>query len=357
MNLAQMSNDEIMQQLTSIRAEGHRLLARLLVVLIEVEERRMDLEAACPSMFEFCQRKLGMSAGEAFRRLHAARLVKRFPELLGRIERGELHLSALQIMGNHLTEENVEELAVAASRKTKREVEEIVAQLSPRTTEPERRVTPLPPPTYEVRFTASATLRAKLERATDLMRHANPSGDVGVVVERALDLLIAKLEKERLGKTERPRKQARAAKPGRAARAVRREVFARDGEQCTFVSEAGEQCPARTLLELDHVEPRALGGADDAANLRVRCRAHNRLHAERIFGRERVARAIYFRQRKYAGGSDAETFSVALRGLTNMGFRATDARRALTTVMARHSAGAEVPPLQDLVRDALSELG
>ncbi len=66
---------------------------------------------------------------------------------------------------------------------------------------------------------------------------------------------------------------------------MRREVFERDGERCTFVDESGRRCESRTWLELDHRVARALGGADDAANLRVRCRAHNRLAAEQLFGR------------------------------------------------------------------------
>src|SRR5439155_26186117 len=56
---------------------------------------------------------------------------------------------------------------------------------------------------YKVQFTASAELRQKLERATNLMRHGNPSGDLSAVVERAMDLLLAELEKQRLSKTAR----------------------------------------------------------------------------------------------------------------------------------------------------------
>jgi len=36
------------------------------------------------------------------------------------------------------------------------------------------------------------------------MRHANPGGDLSVVFERALDLLVADLEKRKQGRTKRP---------------------------------------------------------------------------------------------------------------------------------------------------------
>jgi hypothetical protein len=69
-------------------------------------------------------------------------------------------------------------------------------------------------------------------------------------------------------------------------RAVVREVYARDGEQCTFVSADGRRCAERSLLEFHHHDtPYARGGAATAANLRMICRAHNGLLAERDFGR------------------------------------------------------------------------
>jgi hypothetical protein len=142
-----------------------------------------------------------------------------------------------------------------------------------------------------VEFTAGAELKLKIERAANLMRHAHPSGDLSVLVERAVDLLLAKLEKQRLAKVARPRPPSRrSTRPGYVPRAVRRAVFERDGERCTFVDASGRRCESRTLLELDHGVPRARGGPDDARNLSVKCRAHNRLAAEEHFGREHVER-------------------------------------------------------------------
>jgi hypothetical protein len=46
------------------------------------------------------------------------------------------------------------------------------------------------------------------------------------------------------------------------------------------------------MLELDHVVPVALGGASTIANLRVRCRGHNLLDAEQVFGRAHMARFV-----------------------------------------------------------------
>jgi hypothetical protein len=71
-----------------------------------------------------------MSDGETCRRIAAARLVKRFPTLIPRIESGVLNLTTLHLLRDQFDESNVEALADAASRKTKREVEELVARLA-----------------------------------------------------------------------------------------------------------------------------------------------------------------------------------------------------------------------------------
>jgi hypothetical protein len=387
MKLNDLSDDDLLTRLQTLCLDARRLDVQVILLLIAVDERRLHLTSACSSLFDFCVRRLGMSEGAAFRRITAARLVRRFPRLLGQIESGAMHLSTLVLLRDHLTETNVEDLVTAVSGKTKREVQELLARVAPRPDVPSTlrklpstvpipalapsppaaplppapaRLEPLSPARYKLQVTASAELRDKLERARDLMRHRNPAGDLAVVVERAVDALLEKLEKERLGATTRPRprRTASPARQGRVSRAARREIFERDGEQCTFVDEQHRRCPARAFLEVDHVQSRALGGSGDAANLRVRCRAHNRLHAEEVFGEPHVARQINVRQRKYervevAAEPPIDAFDAARRGLVNLGFRDAEARRALETLRRQES---REMPLGELLREALAVL-
>ena len=194
---------------------------------------------------------------------------------------------------------------------------------------------------YRLELTASAALHAQLLRARDLMRHQNPTSDLGLLVERAVALLVAELEKKRLGKTMRPTEHVSASRiptatrakeptaveaadrtqragdtlgdigakrttgdrsaprraklpsPERVTAAVRRAVFRRDGEQCTFTDVAGHRCEERGWLQLDHALPRGRGGDSSVDNVRVLCRTHNRLAAERVFGRQHVARKMH----------------------------------------------------------------
>jgi hypothetical protein len=151
----------------------------------------------------------------------------------------------------------------------------------------------------------------------------------------------------------------RPSKAGHVGAAARREVFERDGEQCTYADAEGRRCESKTLLELDHVAPRAHGGADDAWNLRVRCRAHNRMYAEQVFGKEYVAERIHCRQhqaqRVMATSAMTETIHRATRGLVNMGFAKTDAKRAVDSIVQEHG-GALSLELPALLRDAITRL-
>ncbi len=62
-----------------------------------------------------------------------------------------------------------------------------------------RSIEPLSATRYKVQFTADADLKAKLDLARDLLRHAVPEGDLAAIVERALDRLLAELMKQRFG--------------------------------------------------------------------------------------------------------------------------------------------------------------
>src|SRR5690242_832491 len=78
MRLNDVPNDELLAGLNTLVGEGNRVVAKTIAYLAEVEERRLHLNLACSSMFDFCTRKLRLSEGEAFRRLTAARLVRCF---------------------------------------------------------------------------------------------------------------------------------------------------------------------------------------------------------------------------------------------------------------------------------------
>jgi histidinol-phosphate/aromatic aminotransferase/cobyric acid decarboxylase-like protein len=126
------SNEVLLSQLDRIMSSGRRLTAELVAHLGEVEERRLHLEAAYSSMFDYCLRRLGLSEDEAYRRIEVARLARRFPALFPLLASGELSLTVAALLKPHLCVENHTHLIEAVKGKTATRAREALAALFPK---------------------------------------------------------------------------------------------------------------------------------------------------------------------------------------------------------------------------------
>jgi 5-methylcytosine-specific restriction endonuclease McrA len=153
-------------------------------------------------------------------------------------------------------------------------------------------VEPLAPGRYRIQFTASASLKDKLERLRALMD--DPEGDLARVIETAVTEKLERLEAKRLGRVRLPRTTLQQTKVAPTTRhvpaAVRRVVHERDGGRCGFVDVRGHRCSERRRLEFHHRYPFGRGGDHSPPNLTLLCRAHNRLMAEQDYGRQTLER-------------------------------------------------------------------
>lgn len=368
----------LLGRLHALVQRDHRTTARLLWHLGEVDARGLYRDEGYSALFEYCVKALHMSEAQAALRIRAARLSRQFPAVLEMVERGTLHLSALRVLAPALTQDNHARLLRAATHKTKRQVEELVADLCPEPDAPERirklpsarpraddpmsaptldlldllsvaapescgsqapkpdarasrspqpcegpqgpkatqsARTPSPKPLgqqrYRVQFTADRALCEQLRQAQELLRHQVPDGDLATIVGQAMTLLLEQTKQRRFAQTDKPRrskpkdKRVQPDKPQPNSRHiphnVRRKVLARDGMRCTFVGPAGHRCEAAGMLEFHHEDPHAHGGPATVDNIRLLCRAHNALMAERDFGRDFIRQT---RQQRRPG-SDA----------------------------------------------------
>jgi hypothetical protein len=106
-------------------------MAALIAHLMEFDARRLYLGAGCRSMFVYCTEVLRLSGHEAYHRIEAARLARRFPIVLEMLADGALNLTTACLLGPHLTDDNHEALVAAAAGKSKREVEVLLAKRFP----------------------------------------------------------------------------------------------------------------------------------------------------------------------------------------------------------------------------------
>jgi len=271
-SLNALSDHDLLSRLHHLVRDHNRVLAELLATLGEVDARKLYRQAACSSMHVYCVERLGFSDAAAYGRITAARTARRFSRVLELVSGGQLNLSGIRLLAPHLTVDNCEQLLEEACGKTCQQLAELIAAHFPKPDVPERirklperatsprgacsegplggsakepaprtgqpsgtllasasadthrgsrssvqpraTVKPLAPSRYKVELTVSGELRDKFERARNLTSHKYPQGDLVAVLEEAIDLLIAQVEKRRFGVgTKRRPTQAKSTHP------------------------------------------------------------------------------------------------------------------------------------------------
>jgi HNH endonuclease len=130
--LVALRNEEFVAALSSLVRRESALLSDMLAHLAELDERRLYLELGFTSMFAYCTDALGLCKSSAYRRIAAARVCRRYPEVFPRVAAGELQTSVLAALSRHLTPDNADELLAVCSRKSCEQVEELLAMRFPR---------------------------------------------------------------------------------------------------------------------------------------------------------------------------------------------------------------------------------
>ncbi len=342
-----LSSSDLRSATRELVRTSHGVEATLLVHLGEIDERKLYLDWAFSSMFAFCVSELGFSEDVACNRINVARAARRMPVILEAVRSGQVHLAGLRLLAPHLTSDNQCRVLKEAAGKSKREIEELVARLSPQPAVPSMvrklpgrpdllpeaspafsfgsaapvappesspALTSAPPPaltprrdehravvaplaeeTFKFQFTASRACRDQLRQAQDLLRHRIADGDLAMIFEKALDVLIEQVKKERFAEGRKarraPAEDADAAPSRHIPDAIKREVFERDGGRCTFTDEHGRRCGETSALEFDHRDGFARTHLHRADRIRLLCRAHNQHAAEQMYGRAFMERA------------------------------------------------------------------
>jgi 5-methylcytosine-specific restriction endonuclease McrA len=326
-----LSDDELLSKLDAFAACDRRLNAQIVAHLAEVDMRKLHLDQGYASLYVYANERLGFSEDQAYKRARVAKLVHDFPEVLDHLESGELTLSSAVVLAPHLAAscdeaqgEAGETLIEQACGMSKRQVERLVAQ-PPRGGDVDDGE-----PRVKLELWVRKEDLEKFERAMDLDRHRDPSGDSAELFARLVSEYVKQREKERFAVTDRPRtapgretKSTATTAPGRSSKdvpaATKRQVYLRDEQRCTFVGPSGTRCANTGFLEIDHVMPRALGGGNQLGNLRLLCRSHNGRAAEHSLGVETIARAK----------GKASLRADATSALVNLGFSRKVARRAV----------------------------
>ena len=109
-----LTDEMLLSTLRRTMAREREQTVQMLLLLAEVDARRLYLRFACSSLFVFATRELKLSESSAYKRIQVARAARRHPQLLQCIASGRLHLSAAVLVVPHLKSADGMELLNAA---------------------------------------------------------------------------------------------------------------------------------------------------------------------------------------------------------------------------------------------------
>jgi len=368
--LTHLGDEVLVRDLRTLLANDRATTARIVAYLAEIDARRLYVPAGYPSMYEFCIGELGMSEDAACNRLEVARRCREFPILFDALADGRLGLSAVREIGPHLTHANAESVIAQVTHLRIRELRLLIARRFPRgeamrlddgvialgapsgapATVPSpdssaatdlsvtsridpparKSLNPLSPNRFALEITISGETETRLRHFQSLV---GGHRDLAQVIDRALVIAIARVEKRKFAATSRPRR-ARTSNPSPRSipAAVQRAAWGRDEGRCTFVGPNGHRCTAGgAAVEFDHLVPVALGGRATLDNVRLLCRAHNQYEAERLLGKDFMEGKR--RQAREQRERDEEQRLDVIAALKKLGMRATEAKEAADRAM------------------------
>lgn len=314
-------------------ATTHRKTESALIGILQtIDEHRAYLHFDARSLYDYCERILGLSEGTSYNLITVARRAKDVPALKAAVQAGTISISKARKIAPVLNKENQEAWIALAASKSSREIEREVAKVNPQAAQPER-----------FQYTNGETIRAQLDLPASLMeklrriqdlesqrrgKHATLVEVLVVVADDYLDRkdpvaiakrVIAKNDRRMASKFARDQKSEtkRRDEPSSVSKSIipteqpapsvsqrdgelvtgrvhggasaiqsenhepiparsRHIVFARDKGQCTYEDSRG-RCSAARWLHTHHVVSRAEGGSNDPENLTLLCEAHHRM--------------------------------------------------------------------------------
>jgi HNH endonuclease len=128
---SRLTDPELIAEAKRLARCEREATAQLVAHLAELAARRLYLAAGFPSLFIYCREVLELSEQSTYNRIEAARAARRFPVILDMLSEAALTLATVRLLAPHLTADNHQELLKAASCRSKREVEQLLARCFP----------------------------------------------------------------------------------------------------------------------------------------------------------------------------------------------------------------------------------
>lgn len=284
--LSTLTNFEIEENLKKLVTKERQLLHIILEHIKEVDNRRLYLEKAYSSLYEYLTQELQYSGSAAMRRIEAARLLNSVPELREKIQNGSVNLSQIgelskaikekeKSCGNKVSlQQKTELLSMISSKTTQDTQKELARALDIQVIEHDKKRVQQDE-SVRIEMTVSKELYEKLMKCRDLASHKieqkENSSSLAAVLEVLADRYLNQPSPSENKKSPATEKINKTVTPK-----TKLEIINRD-ECCQYISPlTGKQCSCTYLPQIDHKTSQWAGGTNAKNNLQLLCANHNK---------------------------------------------------------------------------------
>lgn len=271
---------ELLGKFSQLVRTERKITHLILEYISEIDRRRLYLELAYPSLYEFLVRGHGYSPSAAMRRIDSARLLREVPETAAKIQDGSLNLSQIS---------QVQQAIRHAQKQEKRKVstqekQDLLKRIENTTQAILSQELHFSVPKFEkqishqdesVSLTIHLSLEEKeiLEKVKNLLSHSLPDQSwVGLITYLAKSEIKRRMGSQR--KTKQPKEKMAQLRP--VSSGIKKSLLSL--RSCCEYKDAktGKQCFSKKFLEVDHIQPVWAGGDSSLENLRILCSQHNK---------------------------------------------------------------------------------
>jgi hypothetical protein len=293
--LQTLSNELLVERFGKLVRTERKISHLVIACIAEIEIRKIYLDRAYPSLFEYLTKEFGYSESAAYRRIGAARLLRQVPEMAQKIEDGRINLSqaSLLVQTVRTAEKSL------AQPVTKDQKLQILKMIEEKSFQDSQQIIhrALGIPAQEVQsprthgdgsVTISVTLTpeqaARWRQVAELTSHAVESHNPAALLDYlAQKEIIRRTEIKRASPIRKsPSQNPRLIAPN-VRKAVMRNSQSVPGNSttaeagCSYQDPVnGRRCGSRHFLQVDHKHAVWAGGRRDPVNLQALCGQHNR---------------------------------------------------------------------------------
>lgn len=285
MSIQFLKDIELENKLKSLVQKERELLHEILLHIQEIDRRKFYLKKAYSSLFAYLTEELQYSAAAAQRRIEASRLSRQIPEVIEKIQTGELNLSnigevqrAVKISEKEFSQkvsiEKKKELLNLISYKSSQAAQKICAEVLDLPVVYTETQKIQKDDSRQISLTLTTQAYAKFEKAKGLMAISllkDQDLSMAHVFEKLCDLYLEK----KMGRIGTSAAEVNLERPLRSLPALKKRLL-KSGQACQWIDQkTGKRCLSHFNLQIDHIQPRWDQGDHSPENLRILCQQHN----------------------------------------------------------------------------------